>query len=24
MPADEITEVLDTVIVRPDPEPATA
>jgi Protein of unknown function (DUF4242) len=24
MPADEITEVLDTVLVRPDPEPATA
>ena len=24
MPADEINEVLDTVIVRPDPEPATA
>jgi hypothetical protein len=24
MPADEITEVLDTVIVRHDPEPATA
>jgi hypothetical protein len=23
MPADEIVEVLDTVLVRPDPEPAT-
>jgi thiamine biosynthesis protein ThiC len=23
MPADEISEVLDTVFVRPDPEPAT-
>ena len=23
MPADEITEVLDTVVVRPDPEPAS-
>jgi sporulation protein YlmC with PRC-barrel domain len=24
MPADEVTEIADTVIVRPDPEPATA
>jgi hypothetical protein len=24
LPADEITEVADTVLVRPDPEPATA
>ncbi len=24
MPADEISEVMDTVLVRPDPEPATA
>jgi len=24
MPADEITAVADTVVVRPDPEPATA
>ena len=24
MPADEVLEVADTVIVRPDPEPATA
>jgi hypothetical protein len=24
MPADEVTEVADTVIVRPDPEPAAA
>ena len=24
MPADEVTEVADTVIVRPDPEPQTA
>ena len=24
MPADEVFEVLDTVIVRPDPEPAAA
>ena len=24
MPADEISEVVDTVIVRPDPEPAAA
>ena len=24
MPADEITEVADTVVVRPDPAPATA
>jgi hypothetical protein len=24
MPADEITSVIDTVIVRPDPEPAQA
>jgi hypothetical protein len=24
MPADEITRVADTVVVRPDPEPATA
>jgi hypothetical protein len=24
MPADEITEVLETVLVRPDPTPATA
>lgn len=24
MPADEITKVVDTVIVRPDPEPAQA
>jgi hypothetical protein len=24
MPADEVTRVADTVVVRPDPEPATA
>ena len=24
MPADEVLEVADTVVVRPDPEPATA
>ena len=24
MPADEITPVMDTVVVRPDPEPASA
>jgi hypothetical protein len=24
MPADEINEVADTILVRPDPEPATA
>jgi sporulation protein YlmC with PRC-barrel domain len=24
MPADEITAIADTVLVRPDPEPATA
>jgi hypothetical protein len=24
MPADEITQIVDTVIVRPDPEPAQA
>ena len=24
MPADEVTPVADTVIIRPDPEPATA
>ncbi len=24
MPADEIVEVAETVVVRPDPEPATA
>jgi hypothetical protein len=24
MPADEIIEVVDTVVIRPDPEPATA
>jgi sporulation protein YlmC with PRC-barrel domain len=24
MPADEITAVADTVVIRPDPEPATA
>ena len=24
MPADEVTRVADTVVIRPDPEPATA